>query len=86
MHRTTFIDRTVCRLQCLPEHNSDILDSMVIVHLQVAFRRNIQREKTMPGDMGQHMVKKTNSGSEIASAMVARDVTVSPACHSDKAL
>ena len=64
--------------QCLSHSDTDILDGMMVVDMQITLRFYFQIDQTVTGDLIQHVVEKRNAGSKILPAG-----TVQIDCHVD---
>jgi len=52
----------------LAQRNADILDSVVIINVGVAFTVHVQVNQTMAGDLVQHVVQKGHAAVERVTA------------------
>src|SRR5262249_40118071 len=51
----------------LTQHNAGILDRMVLVDMQIAFRVQFDIDETVPGKLLQHMVEEADPGDNASS-------------------
>ena len=51
-------------LESLAEGNADVLNAVVIVDVQIAFRFNLEIEATVTGDLLEHVLEERNPGIE----------------------
>ncbi len=54
--------------QCLPQGDTNVLDRVMGIDVQIAGRLNIQVDQAMPGNLVEHVVKEGNTGGKFADS------------------
>src|SRR5713226_3810190 len=49
----------------LPQDPTNIFHCMVAIDFEIAFRRNLEIEMSVPRQLGQHVIKKRNAGPDL---------------------
>tara|TARA_Y100000310_G_scaffold176145_1_gene176286 strand:- start:1386 stop:1751 length:366 start_codon:yes stop_codon:yes gene_type:complete len=58
----SFVERII---QTTPDHEGAVFNAVMIINIEVTFALEIEIKPGMPGERGQHMVEKSDSGIDI---------------------